>query len=249
MQEFAKEVTKFGFNIVALQEIRCKGQGEIRKKDFTLYYSGNEQKSGQKGTGFIITGTACKSVLGFQRISDRICKIRIKGKLRNITMISAYAPTEDAGDKEKEAFYDEMSKTIEETLNYDMIVLLGDFNAKIGKEDFIKRIAGSFSLHDKTNENGQSLGQMAESHQFVIKSTAFNHKNIHKGTWRKPGSDQMSQIDHVLVSARHASSVIDVRACRGPNCDSDHMLLKVIIREKISNAQKKNNQWKEKSGA
>jgi hypothetical protein len=41
---------------------------------------------------------------------------------------------------------------------------LGDFNAKISREDFIAAVAGKYTLHEVTSENGKQLGQLAARH-------------------------------------------------------------------------------------
>jgi hypothetical protein len=47
-------------------------------------------------------------ILRFEPISDCICKLRVKGKLCNVTLINIYAPTEDKEKDIKEQFYEEL---------------------------------------------------------------------------------------------------------------------------------------------
>jgi hypothetical protein len=96
---------------------------------------------------------------------------------------------------------------------------MGDFNTKVGKENTLKMIAGKHTLHDISNDSGMMLGQFAVRNNLVIKSTCFPHKRIHLGTWISPDSRTLNQTDHVLINAKLSSSIIDVRSCRGPNCD------------------------------
>jgi hypothetical protein len=70
-------------------------------------------------------------------------------------------------------------------------------------------------------------------------STQFQHKQIHKGTWKSPNHIIINQIDHVLVNQNKKEIIEDVRTLRGPNIDSDHYLLKTTLKQKLLNINKK----------
>jgi endonuclease/exonuclease/phosphatase family metal-dependent hydrolase len=82
-------------------------------------------------------------------------------------------------ERERE-FYECLEETYHETEKWDYI--MGDFNAKTGKEEYQKKAAGKCTIHNISNENGNSLGQFPTRNGSKIKSTTFLHKNIYLGT-------------------------------------------------------------------
>jgi hypothetical protein len=63
-----------------------------------------------------------------------------------------------------------------------MKMLLGDFNAKLGREDTFKPTIRNESSHEDSNDNGVRVVSFATSKDLVVKSTMFPHRNIHKYT-------------------------------------------------------------------
>jgi endonuclease/exonuclease/phosphatase family metal-dependent hydrolase len=154
-----------------------------------------------------------------------------------MTIISVYAPTEDENKRNAEdvvRFCSKLSDVCDKTPRNEAMILLGDFNAKIGKEHSNKRVAGRHTLHDIISENGEKLVQLAIAHNLEISSTKFQHRRIYKYTWKVPRQDICNQTDHVLINKRKAYTITDVRTLRGPNCDSDHYLVRTKIRQRIS---------------
>ena len=54
MQEIADQIVGSQIQIVALQEIRWRGYGLLKKDKHSTYYSCNPNTTSQAGTGFII---------------------------------------------------------------------------------------------------------------------------------------------------------------------------------------------------
>ena len=104
MQELAEEIAKTQIEILALQEVRWPGKGQINKKDYLFYYSGTKEKTGQAGTGFLLMKKIQKYIINFELHNERLCKLRIKGKYNNITLINAYPPTEVKQRKYRNSF-------------------------------------------------------------------------------------------------------------------------------------------------
>jgi hypothetical protein len=91
-----------------------------------------------------------------------------------------------------------------------MKILLGDFNACLGREDTFKPTIGNESLHQDSNYNGVSVVSFATSKDLVVKSTMFPHRNICKYTWTSPDGKPHNQVDHVLIDRIWHSSILYV---------------------------------------
>jgi hypothetical protein len=89
-------------------------------------------------------------------------------------------------------------------------ILLGDFNAKLGREDIFKPTNGNESLYEDSNENGVRVLNFATTKNPVIKSTMFAHRNTHKYTWISRDGKTYDQIVYVLIYRRFHSSTLDV---------------------------------------
>jgi len=63
-----------------------------------------------------------------------------------------------------------------------MKILLGDLNAKVGRENIFKLTIGNESLPQYSNDNGDRIVNFASSKNLVGKSTIFLHRNVHKHT-------------------------------------------------------------------
>jgi endonuclease/exonuclease/phosphatase family metal-dependent hydrolase len=111
-----------------------------------------------------------------------------------------------------------------------MKILLGDFNAKVGREDIFKPTIGNESLHEISNDNGVRIVNFATSKNLRVKSTMFPHRNIHKYNWPSPDGKTHNQIDHILVDRQKHSNVLDVRSFRAADCVRDHYLLVAKVR-------------------
>jgi hypothetical protein len=111
---------------------------------------------------------------------------------------------------------------------------LGDFNAKVGREDILKPTIGMKSSHEISNDNGVRAVNFATSKNLFVKSTMFPYRSIHKYIWTSPDGQKHNQIDHVLIGRRRHSSILDVRSFRGADCDTDHYLVVEKIRERLA---------------
>jgi endonuclease/exonuclease/phosphatase family metal-dependent hydrolase len=152
----------------------------------------------------------------------------------SIIVLNVHAPTEDKIDDVKDGFFEELERVFEKFPKYHMKILLGNSNAKVGREDVFKSTIGNESLHKISNDNGVRLVNFATFKNLRIKSMMCPHRNIHKYTWTSPDGKTHNQIDHILVDKRSHLNVLSVRSFRSADCDSDHYLVVAKVRERIA---------------
>jgi hypothetical protein len=59
-------------------------------------------------------------------------------------------------------------------------MVLGDWNAKVGREEIYQGLIYKHSMHLNANNNGQRLAGFVAAKNMVVSSTCFPHKEIHK---------------------------------------------------------------------
>jgi len=97
----------------------------------------------------------------------------------------------------EEEFYNLLEQNINQLARSDIKIILGDFNAKVGKESIYRPTIGKESF--ETNNNRIKMIQFAISKGLNARSTTFPHKDIHKETWYSADGRTASQTDHVSL--------------------------------------------------
>ena len=101
----------------------------------------------------------------------------------NITIVQAYAPTSDYDDNEKEEFSDQLQNVIDQTPKKDVLVVQGDWNAKVGRN-----ACGNWqgNCGPFCNEGGLRLLEFAIFNNRVLANTFCHHKASRGWTWHSP---------------------------------------------------------------
>ena len=129
-------------DLLALAESCWPGIGVSSVCDSTILHSGS-LSSHTHGVAVILSPRA-KAVWDaagcvFQSVSERILRLRLKCHMSYMTVVAVYVPinppnsTSEAVDP-SEAFYDHLQSTLSYVPSSDLIVILGDFNARVGSD-------------------------------------------------------------------------------------------------------------------
>ena len=238
----ATEITNYKISIAAISELRLTGSGTMMisppttDETITLFYSGGDKR--EAGVGFMVGQRAAHSVVAFQPISERLAVLSIDGTIKT-HILSVYAPTETSSDAAKDAFYADLQAATDSIPQTEVTILAGDFNAHVGdNRSGWEETLGRFG-HGKINDNGQRLLSFASVNNLVIGNSLFQHPKKHRLTWRNPSGKDSAMLDYVLINKRFRSTLNDVRAMRGPDCGSDHYLVRAKIQLRLQKAKKK----------
>ena len=243
VDELTHTMNRYKWNVIGLCETRWKGMGErTTHEGHKLYFSGRDDRH-EEGVGFLVHKNTVSTVMGCRPISSRVITIRLRASPLNITIVQVYAPTSTHPDEEIEEFYHQVQEIINEMPKKDILVVQGDWNAKIGEDaqEAWKDVCGPY-CNTTTNDRGLRLLEFATLNNLKVTNTLHPHKASRRWTWHSPNGSH-HQIDYILVKRRFQSSVniAKTRSFRGADIYSDHELVMMSFRLHLKKMKKQDH--------
>ena len=211
LDNLIQEMESMRLDILGIAETHWVEEGKIIKENHTMIYSGGEMH--RKGVSILMKNNIARSMLGFWAISERIIMLKLQAKPFNINIIQVYAPTLDCEDEEVEKLYQEINNGIKQTKSGELLCVMGDFNAKVGKEKY-EKIAGTHGLGNR-NERGDRLIEFCQHNNLCVVNTWFQQPTRRLYTWKSPGGTTRNQIDYILINERFRNNVKQVKTYPG----------------------------------
>ncbi|KAF0702148.1 craniofacial development protein 2-like, partial [Aphis craccivora] len=140
----------------------------------------------QFGTGFAVHKSLLSAIKEFNPISERVCTIKLNTKPMNIFIINIHAPTENKDETDKDEFFEEVTTIYDEAPGNTIKIIVGDCNAKLGKEPAFRPTIGMHSAHEiigkelscrRQNEVTDVWNMVQEAVKIAAKNTIGESKN------------------------------------------------------------------------
>ena len=166
-------------------------------------------------------------------VSSRLLHARLKFEHAGqectwIHAVVCYAPTYRTARPQKDELYNQLQQCVLSITASHQVVILGDFNARVGKSmdktDVwygVRGLCGTGAV----NESGVEFLNFLARNELAITNTWFPRKDIHLQTWHHSRSKIWHCIDFIIVRQQHMDSVMICHGIRSAECDTDHKLL------------------------
>ena len=199
----------------------------------------NSNNAAAGGVGVMIEKSIESALSEIKPWNERIVIAHFIGNPA-VTIITHYSPVE--GSKEAEEHYDNLSAAISEVPKHNLLMIMGDFNAHLGKE------AGKYTFHEKTNKNGSIMKDFVQENGLIVTNTSFQKKEGKLWTFISDMSGHKSQVDFILVNKKWKNSVKNCEAYNSfSSMGSDHRIVtakvKLSLRTCRAPPRKPNYDW------
>lgn len=210
-------------DIIGLSEVRRMGCNIEEYENYIFCYIG--QTKGLHGVGFLIKKKLKNQIKNFIGISERVALLQLKFEDIDFSIIQAYAPTEKSNKEEVQKFYNDIKEA--HKIADNKVIVMGDFNAKIGhpkKEENI--IMGNYGYGER-NERGEELIDYALEYNLSIMNTFFKKRPNRKWTWISPDQKTRNEIDFIMTN--NPKMITNYEVLSNVMFPSDHRLLRVTF--------------------
>uniref|UniRef100_A0A8D8VC16 Craniofacial development protein 2 n=1 Tax=Cacopsylla melanoneura TaxID=428564 RepID=A0A8D8VC16_9HEMI len=233
-----EELKRLKIQIMGISEMRWCGAGQRHVDEYTIYYSGTTNDTAEYGVGIILEKRIAHCVTNFVPVSERILLIQINARPVNINIIQIYAYTTECKDEDLiEKFYEQITDLTKTIPKHEMLLIMGDFNAKIGKGRIGEHI-GNFGLGER-NDRGERLSMFAVEQDLIVTNTFFQHHPRRLYTWKSNDKVTRNQIDFLLINRRFRNSITDIKTYPGADVQSDHNPLVASLQTIFKKVKKK----------
>ena len=231
----ACELARYNIDIAALSETRLPDEGSLVEMGtgYKFFWSGLPTVARRiHGIGFADRTALLQSTQESTiAIDERLMTLRLPlAKNRFATFVRVCSPTLESSDDIKDRFYDTLYSTLQRISQNGNVILLGDFNARVGRNpDIWHGVIGHHGVGNM-NSSGRRLLSLCSELGLAITNTFFQLRDMHKTFWMHPKSKHWRLIDYVIVRRHDLNEVQITRAMHGAECSTDHRLIRSILR-------------------
>ena len=197
-------------------------QDDEQASEWNVWWTGHKSKR-RDGVGIAIRSNKQVNVEDIGHVSARVMWIDCQIYGMKIRVISAYAPTEEGSESQKDQFYKDLNDCCK-LQDKRQLMVCGDMNATASY--CTSFVGGSNCLYTNANNNGERFADFLTSNELCLSNTWFQHKKIHKDTWYSNTGNFSKTIDYISNSKWINQYVTDCRVRRSYAFNnSDHRIL------------------------
>jgi len=129
-----EELVCWDCDIAGISETHRTGTEELYLGEYKFIAQGVEEGPSRSGVGMFLSKAGQKALEGYSPVSDQIILAEFTTMVGCLVVIQVYAPTTEATQQEVDSFYTLLQSTVNEQKDGAFLIIMGDFNAKLGTD-------------------------------------------------------------------------------------------------------------------